>query len=320
MKTILVTGASGFIGQAICRKLSENGHVIDFGRNPYPGFCHGMTFVRGNITDPTDVQSLFSRYKPDVVVHCAGIAHQKFNIFIGSDDFDQVNNRVTKNLAMAAAGVNPNVHFIFLSSSSVYGEKNGMSVVKENDICRPTSPYAVSKLNAEDNLACLFDDSLINKLDVLRLSPVYDTSWALNLEKRVFAPPKLFYIKFGSGNQKMSVLSRGNLADFISFRLENCPGKKFYNTLNICDQFPCSFNEIIKVFKASKYQPDKSTVRIPLELVRGVTHVTGKLVKTKSAWIHSFYDKLANNLVFDNKQMLDTGFCPNRTIKTVFLK
>ncbi len=149
MKTILVTGASGFIGRAICRKLSVNSRVIGFGRNPYPEFCHGMTFVRGNITDQADVQSVFSRYKPDAVVHCAGIAHQKFNIFQGSDDYDQVNNQATGTLAMAAAGSNPNIHFIFLSSISVYGEKHGPSWVKENDICHPSSPYAASKLTAE---------------------------------------------------------------------------------------------------------------------------------------------------------------------------
>jgi len=40
----------------------------------------------------------------------------------------------------------------------------------------------------------------------------------------------------------------------------------------------------------------------------------------KSVWIHSFYNKLANDLVFDNKKMLGTGFKPSESLNSLFIK
>jgi len=82
-----------------------------------------------------------------VVVHCAGIAHQ--NIFkpLDKDVYEDINSFATKNLAEIASRVNSKVQFIFLSSSSVYGEMGKKCGIDETADCHPTSDYAVSKLN-----------------------------------------------------------------------------------------------------------------------------------------------------------------------------
>ncbi len=95
--------------------------------------------------------------------------------------------------------------------------------------------------------------------------------------------------------------------------------KDFCNIFNVTDKSPCSFNEIIETFKKSEYQPDRSVVKVPLWFAWMITRVVGSLIKDKVKLIHSFYDKLANDLVFDNKKMLDTGFNPKHTLKSVFL-
>ena len=318
MKTILVTGASGFLGRAICRDLALKSHVIGFDRNSYS--VDGVTSVKGCILNPDDIRSVLLKYRPDIVVHCAGIAHQKLNTRLCADDYDQLNNLATKKLSLEAAKVNPQVHFIFLSSISVYGEKQIGKEAKENDECCPTSDYAVSKLNAEKKLLQFFNQSLVNRVDILRLAPVYDTFWSLNLEKRVFAPKKIFYIRFGSGGQKISVLARENLVGFVACRAEGDLGNRFCNTLNICDQFPCTFNEIIETFKQSRYHPDRWVVTIPLWLVWAGTRIAGTILKRKSGWIHSFYDKLAKDLIFDNTRMLEFGYKPTKTVRSVYTK
>ncbi|MCP3940376.1 MAG: NAD-dependent epimerase/dehydratase family protein [Desulfobacteraceae bacterium] len=321
MKTILVTGASGFVGRAVCRKLSSNNRVIGFDKDRYPGVeGERMIFVSGSITDKNDVQAVFGRYTPDSVVHCAGIAHQKFNTNLSVDNYDQVNNVATKNIALAAIRVNPSVHFIFLSSICVYGEKHGETEIKENDGCWPTSQYAVSKLTAENNLVQLFDNCQINKLDILRLAPVYDISWSGNLEKRVCGPQNLVYLRFGSGDQKMSILARQNLVDFISHRIENNLMQRVCNYFNVTDKRPCSFNKIIKIFKTSEYRPDRRIITVSLSLVWIITRVAGLFIKGKGLLIYSFYDKLSKELVFDNTRMLETGFDPRYTLKSVFAR
>ncbi|WP_304511870.1 hypothetical protein [Desulfobacula sp.] len=115
----------------------------------------------------------------------------------------------------------------------------------------------------------------------------------------------------------MSILSRQNLVGFIRHRIEKRDGSDF-NIFNVCDEKACSFNEIIHVFQKSRVQPNKVIVKIPLFFIRCLTMGAGLLFQRKAGWIHSFYNKLANSLVFDNKRMLDTGFCPKHSLSSVF--
>ena len=319
MKTILVTGAAGFIGQVVCQDLLKNVKVIAFDQNPLAESGKNYIPIKGNIADKDRLKSICTEYSPDVVVHCAGIAHQ--NIFkpLDKDVYEDINSLATKNLAEIASRVNSKVQFIFLSSISVYGEMEKKCGIDETADCHPTSDYAVSKLNAETALKNLYDNDSINKIDIFRLAPVYDRAWSLNLEKRVFGPKKLFYLKFGSGEQRMSILSRLNLVDFIRYRIENYQGPGF-NIFNVCDEKTCSFNEIIHIFQNSRVQANKGVVKIPLFFIRCVTMGAGLIFQSKAAWINSFYNKLATSLVFDNKHMLDTGFCPKHSLSSVFGK
>ncbi|MDA3790733.1 MAG: NAD-dependent epimerase/dehydratase family protein [Desulfobacula sp.] len=317
MKTILVTGAAGFIGQAVCQNLLKNFKVIAFDRNPLAEPGKNYIPVKGNILDKDILQSICTSYSPDVVVHCAGIAHQ--NIFkpLEKAVYENINSFATKNLAKIVSRVNSKVQFIFLSSISVYGETAKKSRINETADCQPTSDYAFSKLNGEIALKKIYDDGFLNKIDIFRLAPVYDKIWSVNLEKRVFGPQKMFYLKFGSGKQRMSILSRQNLVDFIRCRIEKLNGPSF-NVFNVCDEKTCSFNEIIHVFQNSKFQPNKMIVKIPLFFIRCLTKGAGLFFPHRAAWINSFYNKLANSLVFDNKRMLDTGFCPKQSLCSVF--
>lgn len=222
-------------------------------------------------------------------------------------------------MRLGAAESNNKVHFIFLSSISVYGENRKKNAdVNENSPCFPTTAYAQSKLNAEKSLKEFYENGLLMKLDVFRLAPVYDYNWTLNLDKRVLWPKKLFYLKFGSGEQKMSVLSRDNLCDFIRFRMIENNSNRFCDVFNVTDKYPCSFNQIIKIFKHSKVQTGKLSIKIPLSLVWITTRFAGAIFNNKTKWFYSCYDKVTFDLVFNNTKMIDTGFDPIYNIESVF--
>lgn len=318
MKTILITGISGFIGRSIYRTFLKDYKIIAFSRQYLTDLDVGCIQVNGNIEDNGILKDICDTYRPDIVIHCAGLAHQKLANPLDKEKYEKINCLATEHLAKAAAQANPEVWFIFLSSISVYGEKQKKENVQETDPCLPTSDYALSKLNAEKKLKRLYESHIVKKFDILRLAPVYDWNWSLNIDKRVFAPCKLFYLKYGSGEQTMSVINRNNLADFIEFRLKNNEAISFFKVFNICDKIPCSFNEIINVFKKSALQPNRITIRLPLIFVWFLTKIAGLLIKQRKAWVLSIYDKLANNLTFANEQMLKTGFRPKHNIHTVF--
>ena len=327
--SILITGASGFIGGALCERLSTDNKVAGIYHRRKSAIHAKITWEQADITDFNLVSAICKKYSPDVVIHCAGIAHQKMGV-VDCDTYMRVNSEATENFAKVAAKYNSNVRFIFLSSVSVYGEENLSMPVSEDSPCRSSSDYAVSKLNAERRLIALADKGIIRNLFILRLAPVYDRVWSLNLDRRVFAPKKLAYLRFGSGSQKMSALARPNLVDFIS-HIFQVAGKRGLDSrfrrndknrnlqiFNICDADPYEFNTIIRVFRKSGICANRPVISIPLFAVWFVTRIASVFFPKKKKWIRSCYDKLASDLIFDNGKMMSTGFSPRYSLKTIF--
>lgn len=313
---ILITGSAGFIGSALCRHLSADYTIIGADTTKGADLSTDITWEQIDLTDLNAVSALCEKYSPEVVIHCAGIAHQKIGA-VSTATYTQVNSEATENLARIAAENNPDVLFIFLSSVSVYGEDNVTGAVSEGHGCHPSSDYAASKLDAERRLAALCAAGVIRNVSVLRLAPVYDREWSLNLDRRVFAPGKLVYLRFGSGSQRMSALARPNLVAFIAhmLRSENCPKRQ---TVNVCDAKPYEFKAIIKAFRASGIRPNRLAIFIPLSTVWFATRMAGVFLPKKKKWIHSCYEKLATDLIFDNRNMLGTGFVPVYSLETIF--
>jgi len=317
MPTVLITGAAGFIGRALCIQLSTDNKIIGVDITKGPDKSTNIAWEHADLTDEDSAVAICKKYSPDVVIHCAGIAHQKIGA-VDSATYMRVNSEVTENFAKAAAKSNPGVCFIFFSSVSVYGEDNLSVSVSEESECHPSSDYAVSKLDAERRLIDLSDEGIIHNLIIPRLAPVYDREWSLNLDRRVFAPGKLAYLRFGSGTQKMSALARHNLVDLIEFLLQKSPKNSRINILNIADAEAYEFNKIIRVFQKSGIRPNRPIISIPLFSVWLVTRIAGIFLRSKKNWIHSCYDKLASDLVFDNGKMMETGFRPVHSLETVF--
>ncbi|MCP4023586.1 MAG: NAD(P)-dependent oxidoreductase [Desulfobacteraceae bacterium] len=322
MKTlnILITGASGFIGKAMVETCSRIGNVFALDSILDPNSDKEIGLIKADITDKKILTDFFKYQKINVVVHCAGIAHQRVGK-VDAKQYRQINCRATENLAEIACKANPDVHFIFLSSISVYGEKNGKGLVSEKESCHPTSDYAASKLAAEIGLKKQFEEGQLKRLDILRLAPVYDFDNSFNLDKRVLAPFKVAYIRFGSGAQKMSALSRQNLARFVLYRINqkmDLPSG-FNGLYNICDEKPYTFNEIIHIFNTSVFKPSRPVLGFPLGIIKAFVRLAAFLYQSKEDWIYSCYDKLAQDLIFNNEQMLKTGYKPAQTLQSIFL-
>ncbi|HDP26192.1 MAG TPA: NAD-dependent epimerase/dehydratase family protein [Deltaproteobacteria bacterium] len=322
MIKIVITGAAGFIGSALCEMLSYSYTVVGLDtKETGKGAFNCVESVKADITDKDSVSYIIEEYLPDVVIHCAGIAHQKIGR-VDPKTYMSVNGLATENLARVAARANPKVQVMFLSSVSVYGEDNLRMPVTENSICNPSSDYAVSKYDAERRLVALFDQEKLNDLIILRLAPVYNRFFGLNLERRVFAPGKLTYLHFGSGDQKMSALARDNLIDFIEHLLKRTgepeSSVKNMQIYNVCDEQPYTFQRIIQVFKKSGVYRPRPSIHIPLFFIWISTRIAGHIFHAKRSWWHACYDKLASDLVYDNTRMLKTGFRPRHSLETLF--
>jgi UDP-glucuronate 4-epimerase len=174
-KTILVTGAAGFIGSHAVERLVRRGdrvigldnlndyysparkeanlrEVTDQARdNQWPGT---FEFLKGDIRDRQVVADLFSDHQIDAIVHLAAMAGVRVSI----DDpglYYDVNVMGTLALLDAAVGrigtKKPQKFptFIFASTSSVYGNTQTVPFVPEDACDRPLAPYAASKRASE---------------------------------------------------------------------------------------------------------------------------------------------------------------------------
>lgn len=148
---ILVTGSAGFIGSHLVQRLVHDGHDVIGFDNFANGFrenidrIHGHhQFIEGDLRDPEAVASAVSG--TEVVFHEGALGSVPRSIADPSTSMD-VNVMGTLNVLNAArdAGVR---RVIYASSSSVYGDTD-VSPKHEGIKPKPLSPYAISKLSAE---------------------------------------------------------------------------------------------------------------------------------------------------------------------------
>ena len=183
-RRILVTGVAGFIGMHQAKSLLDAGcHVLGVDNlNAYydPAIKearletlsgrNGFTFERMGIEDVAGIRQLFEAFRPDSVVHLAaqaGVRHSLDAPF----DYTRANIDGFLSLLEAARHV-PVQHFLYASSSSVYGANAKVPFSEEDPVLHPVSLYAATKRANElmaETYAHLFDIPLTG----LRFFTVY---------------------------------------------------------------------------------------------------------------------------------------------------
>ncbi|MEQ1534041.1 MAG: SDR family oxidoreductase [Sideroxydans sp.] len=148
---MLVTGASGFVGQALCAELLCRGHQAQaVVRTSNAHLAAGNYFFVGEINNQTDwTHALVGM---EVVIHLAARVHVMHDTSANPlEEFRKVNLQGTENLARqaAAAGVK---RFVYVSSIKVNGEQTTDEAFSESDTANPQDPYGVSKWEAEQAL------------------------------------------------------------------------------------------------------------------------------------------------------------------------
>jgi dTDP-glucose 4,6-dehydratase len=153
---ILITGASGFVGSAICEQLMVCGHdVLAVVRNMLEpsslDFISGSAFkpktiIQLDFTDYASVEAVMSKYKPDIVLHAGAQAIVRKSVETPKQTLD-INILGTTNLLEACRVANKNLKlFYYFSTDKIYGSKND---AKEDDEYQVTCPYSASKIASE---------------------------------------------------------------------------------------------------------------------------------------------------------------------------
>ena len=160
-KKILVTGAAGFIGYHLSKKLLSQGVSVTGFDNindyydvnlkyarlkelePYSNF----NFIKGDLADKTAVDKLFAENKFDIVVNLAAQAGVRYSI--DNPQAYMESNVIGFFNILEACRHNPVEHLLYASSSSVYGNQKKTPFSTDDDVSKPISLYAATKKSNE---------------------------------------------------------------------------------------------------------------------------------------------------------------------------
>jgi UDP-glucose 4-epimerase len=146
----LVTGAAGFIGTVIAKKLIEQGHSVTVIDNLSTGSLSNIPseaqFIQGDAACETTIKML-GNANFDAILHIAGQSSGEVSF---EDPTYDLNSNVTSTVKLLDYAKNTGCNrFIYASTMSVYGEQTGKERFSELDVTNPKSFYAVGKLASE---------------------------------------------------------------------------------------------------------------------------------------------------------------------------
>ena len=250
LRKICITGANGFIGQSLCKSLSQlDSSVLAVVRDKnYFLNLKNVKYQEVKNYNEEDIwKNLLKNY--DCVVHCAGKSSLSNNL----KNYDKYNSENFINIEYLAeqaaeAGVKK---IIFLSSIKVYGESTH---INHNSIPNPNNLYGISKLDSEKVLKKISSKTGLEVV-VVRLPLVYGTAVKGNIEKLIKVIKLGIPLPFSAIDNKRSMIGIDNLINFLILCIDHpiAAGKTFLVSDGEDLSTPDLINYIASIMKRKIY-------------------------------------------------------------------
>lgn len=269
---MLVTGANGFVGRALCAEAVSRGMAVR-GITRASGYLPISVekFAVDGIDGNTDWQDVLTGC--EVVVHLAARVHvMAYTSANPLEAFRRVNVQGTLNLARQAANSGVG-HFVFLSSIKVNGENTAPGkAFSPFDKPAPTGHYARSKYEAETGLLEISKETGM-RVSIIRPPLVYGPGVKANFAMLLRAVKMGLPLPVGSAANKRSLVSVWNLVDLIVACIER-QGPQTCVYL-VSDGDDLSTPKLIRLMcKALGKKP--RLVPVDPRVIKGITGIVGK--------------------------------------------
>lgn len=290
---VLVTGANGFIGRAVCRSLSKAGFSPIAGlrsESVWPALHAAVPEVNdfvviGNLGEMTECGASLDNVT--VIIHLAARVHIMADGSLdGLKEFRRVNVNGTASLARAAAarGVR---RMVFVSTAKVNGESTSGKPFTEADPINPQNSYAVSKSEAERALRSISADTGLETV-VVRPPLVYGPGVGANFLQLIRFVDCSFPIPLPKTNNLRSFVGVENLSEFLTYCVSH--PRAVNQTFLISDGEDVSTRELVSKLAAGLGHQARF-LPVPECALRAIARLVGK---------QSALDRLTGSLVVNS--------------------
>jgi UDP-glucose 4-epimerase len=296
MKTVFISGSTGFIGQSLVKAIDANIRVLS--RNNQTGF-------------DTVVCDLQSQAIPDksldgvsTVFHLAGFSSDEANTAKMQKFYQKVN--VDATIKLAELAVKSKVKkFIFLSSVKAGGSSTFGDCVSEKNLDNPIGIYGRTKREAELKLLKIGQESDMNVI-IIRPSLVYGPNSKGNIKLMMSAIKKGFFPPLPETNNKRSMIHVDDVVRAILFLVndDRANGQIFIAT----DSSPYSSRKIYDLMRGAlgKSKAKWSTPKILFDMISLI-----------SPRIKDKVNKILSDECYSSAKLEALGFKPQKTLKDI---
>ncbi len=289
-KSILVTGANGFLGSALCAELlRREQHVLAATRSGTARSGENMAAVTtGDVNAQTDWSAAL--HEIDVVIHLAARVHvMRDDSENPLEEFRKVNLHGTENLARQAAKAGVQ-RLVYVSSIKVNGEQTTGAPFSENDAPHPQDPYGISKWEAERALQRVAAETGL-EIVIVRPPLVYGSGVKGNFISLFAAINKGIPLPLAGAKNARSLVYVGNLVDAL-IRCATHPAAAG-RTYLLSDGDEVSTATLAREIATALHRSDR-TFYFPPTLLHMIANVAGKSAQV---------DRLFGSLRIDSRKI-----------------
>jgi nucleoside-diphosphate-sugar epimerase len=242
MRSLLFTGANGFLGRNVLATLAKSYAVSTLDR----------TSADIVLDLSQNIPKLIQKF--DIILHAAGKAHSIPKSDKDIQEFYEVNYQGTKKLCIGLENARVPQIFIFISTVAVYGCEYGELITEDYPLNTET-PYGKSKKQAEEYLLEWCDRKNV-QLTILRPSLLAGKTPPGNLGSMIEGIAKGRYVSIAGGKVQKSIA----MVDDIARLIPCC--EKSSGIFNFCDSYNPTFRELEQVIAKQLKKP--LPVNIPM--------------------------------------------------------